>query len=599
MTKGNIMLNGVNQVVPLMKPMDTERSGAAIAIDTLNELGVEYLFGHTGGAVIPLHVELNKRMTQGQKTPTFILCRQESGAGHAAEGYARSSGNVGVALATSGPGATNLVTPIADAYKDSIPCVFITGQVPSAMIGNDAFQEVDMVGITRPITKHNYLIKKVDDLEAVLKQAFYIAGSGRPGPVVVDICKDVFLSKSHKIHEARALKSYNPDIQMNKAKASALLQALAGAQRPVVKVGGGVIGANAARELRRFIETYQLPTVLTFMGLGAVPHDNRFFLGMPGMHGTVAANHALKQADFILTLGARFDDRVAVKNFGKGSTIAHVDIDHAEIGKNIAPHYEVHANVKDFLAYANTVSVSAKDKSPWLQELDTLKQKHSASYAVDPTTIKPRYVIETLARFAQKSATIVTGVGQHQMWTALYYPFQQPRQWISSGGLGTMGFGLPAAIGAHFADPTNQVICIDGDGSFQMNLQELGTVAANRIPLKIFVLNNGYLGMVRQWEDMFDGGNHYETCLIRTVDCNPACIDRNECRTPNPNLLHLEKVYPGINTLRITRPDEVEPGIKKALSDDQPYIVDVWIDKHEDVKPMIPPGGSLDDIIAD
>jgi acetolactate synthase-1/2/3 large subunit len=594
---GSNMLSRVDEMD--VTEVTQERSGAQITVDVLNELGVDYIFGHTGGAVIPLHVEFNERLTRKDKTPTFVLCRQEGGAGHAAEGYARASGRVGVALATSGPGATNLVTPIADAFKDSIPCVFITGQVPSSMIGNDAFQEVDTVGITRPITKHNFLIKNVNDLEATLRQAFYIAETGRPGPVVVDICKDAFLGKSTKTREVRALKSYHPQVEMNTAKAQSLLNGLLKAKRPVVKVGGGAIGANACQALRIFVEKYQLPTTLTFMGLGAIDHASEFFLGMPGMHGTVAANHALNSADFILTIGARFDDRVAVKDFGKGITIAHVDIDHAEIGKNIFTHHELHANINDFLDYANRLETPERTITEWLHELTAMKQKHPLSYPADQETIKPQYVIEQLSQLADPEAKVVTGVGQHQMWTALYYRFREPRQWISSGGLGTMGFGLPAAVGAYFADPAHPVICIDGDGSFQMNLQELATVSANKIPLKIFVLNNGYLGMVRQWEDMFNAGNHYETCLLRTVDCDPACIDLQECRTPNPNLLNLKAVFPGLNTLRITRKEDVQVGIEKALSNEGPYLVDIWIDKQEDVKPMIPPGGALNDIIAD
>jgi acetolactate synthase-1/2/3 large subunit len=582
-----------------VQPAPMERTGASIVVDVLNELGVEYIFGHTGGAVIPLHVELNTRMANGRKTPRFLLCRQEGGAGHAAEGYARASGKVGVALATSGPGSTNLVTPIADAYKDSVPCVFITGQVPSMMIGNDAFQEVDMVGITRPISNHNFLIKNADDLAATLRQAFEIAGTGRPGPVVVDICKDALIMESSDTHRARTFRKYNPRVEMDRDRAASLLAALLAAKRPVVKAGGGIISAGASAALGRFVEKYNLPTTLTFMGLGAIPHNNPNFLGMPGMHGTVAANFALKNADFILTLGARFDDRVAVKEFAKGKTIAHVDIDSAELGKNIPTHHSLHASLKDFLDYANQWDPNARDISPWLQEVGVWKERHAPRYDITDGPIKPQHFMEELSRVTAETATIVTGVGQHQMWTALFYDFRRPRQWISSGGLGTMGFGLPAAIGAYFADPGKPVVCIDGDGSFQMNIQELATIAADRIPLKVFVLNNGFLGMVRQWEDMFDNGHHYETCLARTANCDPACMDAKECRTPNPNLLNLGAVYPGIKTLRLIRPEDVGPGIAQALGDDSPYVVDVWVGRTEDVRPMIPPGGALDDIIYD
>jgi acetolactate synthase-1/2/3 large subunit len=574
-----------------------EKSGAEMTIDVLNELGVEYLFGHTGGAIIPLHAELNARMRQGRSVPRFVLFRQEGAAGHAAEGYARASGRIGVALVTSGPGATNLVTPIADAYKDSVPCVFITGQVPSAMLGKDAFQEVDMVGITRSISKHNYLVKDVAELPGVLRQAFFIAGSGRPGPVVVDICKDALIGQSVADQEPRRLRGYRPRVTMNRTAADRLLAALLNAKRPVLLAGGGVISAEAGQELRRFVDRYQLPVTLTFMGLGAIPHDHPLFLGMPGMHGTVAANGALRDADFILNIGARFDDRVAVRGFGQGIDIAHVDIDATEINKAVPVRYALRANARDFLAYANQADLAGGDLTEWLDTLHVLRRDYAPGYRAGGHFIKPQQFIEALSELTRQSSIVVTGVGQHQMWSALFYNYQEPRQWISSGGLGTMGFGLPAAMGACYARPDKTVLCIDGDGSFQMNLQELATVAANRIPVKVFILNNGFLGMVRQWEDMFNQGHHYETCLARTADCDPACIDSRECRTPNPNYLNLNKLFPGIETVRITRPDEIQTGIERALAYPGPCVVDVWVERTEDVWPMIPPGGSLADLI--
>ena len=573
------------------------KSGAEMTIDILNELGVEYLFGHTGGAIIPLHAELNVRMRQGRSVPRFVLFRQEGAAGHAAEGYARASGRIGVALVTSGPGATNLVTPIADAYKDSVPCVFITGQVPSAMLGKDAFQEVDMVGITRSISKHNYLVKDVAELPGVLRQAFFIAGSGRPGPVVVDICKDALIGQSVADQEPRRLRGYRPRVTMNRTAADRLLAALLNAKRPVLLAGGGVISAEAGQELRRFVDRYQLPVTLTFMGLGAIPHDHPLFLGMPGMHGTVAANGALRDADFILNIGARFDDRVAVRGFGQGIDIAHVDIDATEINKAVPVRYALRANAHDFLAYANQADLAGGDLTEWLDTLHVLRRDYAPGYRAGGHFIKPQQFIEALSELTRQSSIVVTGVGQHQMWSALFYNYQEPRQWISSGGLGTMGFGLPAAMGACYARPDKTVLCIDGDGSFQMNLQELATVAANRIPVKVFILNNGFLGMVRQWEDMFNQGHHYETCLARTSDCDPACIDNQECRTPNPNYLNLNKVFPGIETVRITRPDDIQAGIEQALAYPGPCVVDVWVERTEDVWPMIPPGGSLNDLI--
>ncbi len=574
-----------------------EKSGAEMTIDILNELGVEYLFGHTGGAIIPLHAELNARMRQGRQVPRFVLFRQEGAAGHAAEGYARASGRIGVALVTSGPGSTNLITPIADAHKDSVPCVFITGQVPSAMLGKDAFQEVDTVGITRSISKYNYLVKDTAELPGVLRQAFFIAGSGRPGPVVVDICKDALIGQSLGYQEPRRLRGYRPRVTMNRSAADRLLAALLNAKRPVILAGGGVISAEAGQELRQFVDRHQLPVTLTFMGLGAIPHDHPLFLGMPGMHGTVAANGALREADFILNIGARFDDRVAVRGFGQGIDLAHVDIDATEINKAVPVRYALRANARDFLAYANQTDHTSDARADWLNTVQTWRRDSAPAYRSGGRFIKPQQFIEALSALTHQNSLVVTGVGQHQMWAALFYNYQQPRQWISSGGLGTMGFGLPAAMGACYARPDKTVLCIDGDGSFQMNLQELATVAANRIPVKVFILNNGFLGMVRQWEDMFNQGHHYETCLARTSDCDPACIDNQECRTPNPNYLNLNKVFPGIETVRITRPDDIQAGIERALAYPGPCVVDVWVERTEDVWPMIPPGGSLNDLI--
>jgi len=569
---------------------ETPRTGAAVVFDVLTDLGVAYIFGHTGGAVIPLHVELSKRMKRGAPTPRFILCRQEGGAGHAAEGYARVSGRPGVALATSGPGATNLVTPIADAFKDSIPTVFITGQVPSAAIGTDAFQEVDTLGITRPVTKHNYLVKDIRDLEWMLREAFDLAASGRPGPVLVDICKDVQLQQTAESRPRR--ERHRLDIAFDTGKADAILEALAAADRPVVKAGGGTISAGAAETLRRFVERFDVPVSTTFNALGAVPYAMPHYLGMPGMHGSIPANYALRDADFILTLGGRFDDRVALKGFSQGKRIAHVDIDPSEIGKTIQPELSLVAGLGPFLDYALASDRGASHPA-WIAQVQEWRQRMPAPY-VPGSHIKPQAVVETLSSLTGGDATVVTGVGQHQMWAAQYYRFTRPRQWISSGGLGTMGFGLPAAIGAWLAEPSRPVVLIDGDGSFQMNIQELATVVANEIPLKIFVLNNSFLGMVRQWEDMMDDGHHYETCLARESSCDPHCNDIDQsCRHQMPNLVGLQYVYPRLQTRRVRTPEHLADTIAEALAYEGAVLVDIWVDKAEDVLPMVQPGRGL------
>ncbi len=556
-----------------------ERTGAEILVDTLNESNVEYIFGHTGGAIISIHDELGHRYANGLKAPKFILCVQEGAAGHMAEGYAAASGKVGVALATSGPGATNLVTPIADSYMDSRSVVFITGQVDKRLLGTDAFQEVDIVGITTPITKHNYLIEEADDIGWTVRQAFHLSSTGRPGPIVIDICKNALAEKSKNSHEERNMPGYNPYVRLDEEASDRLLEDLVKHERPVILAGGGVINSGAAEELREFAEKYNIPVASTFKALGVMPYSHDLALGMPGMHGTIPANYALRDADFILAIGTRFDDRVAVKDFGKGKRIAHIDLDAAEINKIIHAHHEINADAKDFLEYALSYSSNPNSISGWNGQIKEWKEEYPLKYCNDGS-VKPQYAIQHISGLAEDDAIVTTGVGQHQMWTALYFDFNSPDQLISSGGLGTMGFGLPAAIGAYFAKPDNQVICIDGDGSFKMNMQELEVIDKYKMPIKIFVINNGSLGMVDQWQNGFFRGYNQDTHLNRN----------------SPNILGLSHVYENIETSRVTTNEELAPKIKDALQSKKPYIVDIWVDP-EDVLPMIPPGGTLNDSI--
>ena len=554
-------------------------------IESLKREKVEVIFGYPGGAVIDIYDEL-------YRTPEIkhVLVRHEQGAAHAADGYARSTGKVGVALVTSGPGSTNTVTGIATAYMDSIPIVVLTGQVPTKLIGNDAFQEVDTTGITRPITKHNFLVKRIEDLPRILKAAFYIASTGRPGPVVVDLPKDIQQAKGEfNYPEEINLRSYNPVYEPHIKQIEKAYSLLEQAERPVLLLGGGVISSNASNEAIRLAETLNLPVTMTLMGLGSFPGDHDQSLGMLGMHGTYYANMAVANCDVLLAVGARFDDRVTgkVDAFAPGAKIIHIDIDPSSIQKNVKVHVPIVGDCKRALTrLLEMIKNAGKPKKywkerfkDWWEQINIWRKRYPLSYKNDPNYIKPQFVIEKLYELTKGEAIIATEVGQNQMWTAQYYKFKYPRTLITSGGLGTMGFGFPAAIGAKMGNPDRLVIDIAGDGSIQMNIQELATAMEQRLPIKIIILNNGYLGMVRQWQELFYG-KRYSQVKFQVL----------------PDFVKLAEAYGAVG-MKITKPEEVEPALKKVLSMDTLVILDVHIAPEEDVFPMVPAGRATTEMI--
>ncbi len=560
-------------------------TGARMVIEALKREGVEIVFGYPGGAIIDVYDEL-------YKTPEIhhVLVRHEQGAAHAADGFARSTGKVGVAIATSGPGATNTVTGIATAYMDSIPIVVITGQVPTKLIGNDAFQEVDITGVTRPITKHNFLVKRIEDLPRILKAAFYIARTGRPGPVLIDLPKDVQQAKGEfNYPEEIHLRSYNPNYEPHIKQIERAYLLLEKAERPVFLVGGGVISSGAAQEVRELAERLNLPVTMTLMGLGGFPGDHEQSLGMLGMHGTYYANMAVANCDVLLAVGARFDDRVTgkVDAFAPHAKIIHIDIDPTSIQKNVKVDVPIVADCKRALTkLLEVIKEVGKPKKywkerfkDWWEQIEIWKRRYPLAYKEDPNYIKPQYVIEKLYELTKGEAIICTEVGQNQMWTAQFYKFKYPRTLITSGGLGTMGFGFPAAIGAQMGNPGKLVIDIAGDGSIQMNIQELATAMDQKLPIKIIILNNGYLGMVRQWQELFYE-RRYSAVKFATI----------------PDFVKLAEAYGAVG-MRITKPQEVEPALKKVLSIDKLVILDVVIAPEEGVFPMVPAGKATTEMI--
>jgi len=578
-----------------------KKTGAQILIDALSKEGVEIIFGYPGGQVIPIFDAFYQ-----VNTPRIILVRHEQAAAHAADGYARATGKVGVCLATSGPGATNLVTGIATAYMDSIPMVAITGQVPTPVLGSDAFQEADVVGITRSITKHNLLVKSIDELPGMLKQAFYIARTGRPGPVLIDIPSDVSRATidNYEYPEKIAMRSYRPNTVGHNRQILRVAELIASCRKPVIYAGGGVILSGATPELFELVEKTNIPVTTTLMGLGSFPGTHPLFIGMPGMHGSKTANYALQQTDLLISVGARFDDRVTgnVDHFAQNAKVVHMDIDPAAIAKIIQVDVPVVGDAKNILEQLNKI-VKPRARNDWNAQIDEWRTGGLFTYKKSDGEIKPQMVIETLYNLLKENAIIATDVGQHQMWTAQYYLFDKPRTLLTSGGLGTMGFGLPAAMGAAMSRPGKPVVAIAGDGSIQMNIQELATISVNRIPVKIAIINNSYLGMVRQWQDLFYGRRRSSTCLKRhgetCMDCKPG--DTETClrgRAYIPDFVALAKSY-DVAGFRAERASEVESVLKAGLAVDGPALMEFMVIEDENVFPMVPAGKPLSEIMLE
>ncbi len=551
-----------------------EITGAEALIESLENEGVEVIFGYPGGSVLPIYDELYDASIR------HVLVRHEQAAAHAADGYAQATGRTGVCIATSGPGATNLVTGIATAYMDSVPLVAITGQVPRSLIGGDAFQEADITGITLPITKHNYLVKDVEDVPRIIKEAFYIASTGRPGPVLIDIPKDVTTDTlEFRYPQKINLRGYMPPKGVDVEQLREAAQLILRSERPVIYAGGGVIISNASSELLSLAETIMAPVTTTLMGKGAFPDTHPLSIGMPGMHGTKYANYAIQESDLVIAVGARFGDRVTGKleSFAPNAKIIHIDIDPAEIGKNARVDIPV---VGDARAALSRLTGLVKEEQPrtgaWLDRIKKWKEEFPLQYKRDG--LKPQYVVECINEL-YPDAIITTEVGQNQMWAAQYFNCTRPRRFITSGGLGTMGYGFPAAIGAKVGVPDATVIDIAGDGSFQMNSQELATVVQNNVPVVVAILNNGYLGMVRQWQELFFERRYSATIIEDSVD-----------------FVKLAEAY-GALGLRVKEPEDVKAALKEAVDSGRPCIIDFIVERTENVSPMVPAGAAINEIL--
>ena len=560
-------------------------TGAEILIEMLKQEGVDTIFGFPGGMVIDIYDKLLDSEIR------HLLVRHEQGAVHAADGYARASGKVGVCLVTSGPGATNTVTGIATAYMDSIPMVVLTGQVPTHLIGNDAFQEIDIVGITRPCTKHNYLVKDARDLARVIREAFHIARTGRPGPVLVDIPKNVSNAEvefdPEKNGKQVEIRSYNPTYEPNKRQLQKVVELIREARKPVLFGGGGIILSRGADAFTKLARRTRIPVTASLMGLGCFPGSDPLWLGMPGMHGTYRANMSLGECDLLIGVGVRFDDRVTGKTdtFAGNAKIVHIDIDPTSIRKNVGVDIPVVGDCKLSLESLNEILDEtelgdlAEARQPWLAKIEQWKSTQPLAYNQDDARIKPQYVVQKLYELTEGNAIITTEVGQNQMWAAQYYHFDRPNQFITSGGLGTMGFGLPAAIGAQVAFPDKLVVDVAGDGSIQMNIQEMATAVQYCLPVKVAILNNGYLGMVRQWQQLFYDRRYSCTCMQHA-----------------PDFTKLAEAYGAVG-LRATRPSEVEAVLREAIQINRPVIMDFVVEQEENVYPMVPAGANITEML--
>ena len=550
-------------------------TGAEILIESLKKEKVEVMFGYPGGSVLPIFDKLYDSDIE------FILTRHEQAAAHAADGYARATGKVGVCIATSGPGATNLTTGIATAYMDSIPIVAITGQVKTFLIGNDAFQEADVTGVTRSITKHNYLVKDIKDLSRIICEAFYVASSGRPGPVVIDIPVDVQIHNTEFNWPKKVdIRSYKPTYVGHLGQIKKAAKLIAASKKPIIYSGGGIILSNAYKGLRALAEKTQIPVTWTLMGIGGFPSAHKLSLGMLGMHGTAYANHAIMDSDLIIAAGARFDDRVTgrLDAFAPYAKIIHIDIDPSSISKNVKVDVPIVGDAKNTLERLIAEIKDIPDTAEWLKTIEGWKKKHPLVYK-DDKGLKPQYIIEQIYQATKGEAIISTEVGQNQMWAAQWYKYAQPRTFLSSGGLGTMGYGFPAAMGAKVGCPEREVFDIAGDGSIQMNIQELATCVANKINVRVAILNNGYLGMVRQWQELFYKKRYSHTCIS------------------GPDFVKLAESYGAVG-IRVTEKEQVRPAIEKAISLDKVVFIDFRIEPEENVFPMVPAGEAINRMIG-